>query len=287
MRTRFIINPISGTGKQNNIEDYISKYFINYDVFFTKRPGHATSLSKQAIIDKIDILIVVGGDGTVNECLTPLINTNIALGIIPCGSGNGLANHIGINSNIKKALYQMIASKQDLIDVCLVNDKAFINVSGVGFDSHIAHLFSKLKKRGLFSYLLVVIKELSYSAKNYEIQHNKITRKIKAFMISFANGSEYGNGVKIAPNAVINDGLIDFIIVKEFPKWKIPFFVIQLFTGAVNKYKFVEIIRAKSMKIVSNNTLVHLDGEPYTTNNPIKISIIKQSLKILKPYDKK
>ena len=283
MKIRFVINPISGTGKQKGIEEYIAKYIENSEIIYTEKAGDATSISKEAAKENIDAVVAVGGDGTVNECLKGLVNTNTALGVIPCGSGNGLAYHIGMDRTAEKAIIQLKNAKIETIDSCTSNGAPFVNVSGIGFDAHIANLFSDLKVRGFINYVKIILKELSYKPQKYTIKYKSIERKITAYMISFANASQYGNDARISPMANIQDGLIDFVIVKDFPKWQIPLFLIKLTTGKVHLSKYVEIIKCKRMEINASNTLLHLDGEPYKASNPVKINVLPRSLKILIP----
>ena len=287
MKIRFIINPIAGTGKQQKTKKYISKYLKNYEIFYTKKAGDASIISKDAVLKNIDAVVAIGGDGTVNECIKSLINTNTALGVIPCGSGNGFALHIGMSNNIKKAIKQLQEIEIEKIDSCFVNSMPFVNVGGIGFDAHIAKLFGKLKKRGFYNYVKLILKELDFKPQQYHIKYNKINRKTIAYMISFANSSQYGNNMKISPLANIKDGLLDFVIVKKFPKWEIPFFLIKLALGKVHLSKYVEIIQTKEMIITSNNNLVHLDGESKKINSPITVSLLKKSLKILIPNEEK
>tara|TARA_B100000214_G_scaffold366531_1_gene335602 strand:- start:379 stop:1239 length:861 start_codon:yes stop_codon:yes gene_type:complete len=286
MKIRFIINPIAGTGKQKGIENYISNHFNDYEIFYTKKIGHASIISKEAVKNKINIVVAIGGDGTLNECMKSLVNTETALGVVPCGSGNGFANHIGMKNNIKEAIKQIKYSKIISIDSCTINDLPFVNVAGIGFDAHIAKLFSKSKKRGFLKYMKLILKELMYNPQEYNISYNTNKKKINAYMISIANASEYGNNIKIAPMANIQDGLIDFVIVKKFPKWEIPFFLYKSYQGKTFMSKHVDIIQTNKMQILAENTLIHLDGEPYKTTNPITINLLKNSLKILKPNEK-
>jgi YegS/Rv2252/BmrU family lipid kinase len=287
MRIRFVINPISGTGKQKGIEEYIAKYIENSEIIYTEKAGDATSISKEAAKENIDAVVAVGGDGTVNECLKGLVNTNTALGVIPCGSGNGFAYHIGMNRTAEKAIIQLKNTKIETIDSCTANGAPFINVSGIGFDAHISNLFSYLKVRGFINYVKIILKELSYKPQEYTIKYKDIERKVTAYMISFANASQYGNDARISPMANIQDGLIDFVIVKNFPKWRIPLFLLKVTTGKVHLSKYVEIIRCQHMEINASNTLLHLDGEPYKASNPVKINVLSKSLKILMPNGEK
>jgi YegS/Rv2252/BmrU family lipid kinase len=283
MKIRFIINPISGTGKQKGIEEYITKYVENFEIIYTKKAGDATRISKDAVKENIDAVVAVGGDGTVNECLKGLVNTNTALGVIPCGSGNGFAYHIGMKRKIEQAIIQLKDTRIEQIDSCSANGAPFLNVSGIGFDAHIANLFSDLKVRGFINYVKIILKELSYKPQKYMIKYKGIEREVTAYMISFANASQYGNDARISPMANIQDGLIDFVIVKDFPKWRIPLFILKIVTGKVHLSKYVEIIRCKQMQINTSNTLLHLDGEPYKAKNPVEIQVFPESLKILIP----
>ena len=283
MKIRFIINPIAGTGKQTRIEDIIVKHFDNYEIFYTKKAGDATRLSSEAARDNIDAVIAVGGDGTVNECLIGLVNTKTALGIIPCGSGNGFAYHIGMGSTVEEAIVQLKSAKIETIDSCTANGAPFVNVSGIGFDAHIANLFTTLKVRGLISYVKIILKELSYKPQEYTIKYKGIERKVTAYLISCFNASQYGNNAIISPMADIKDGLIDFVIVKNFPRWKIPLFLLKVATGKAHLSKYVEIIKCQQMQISTSNTLLHLDGEPYKAKNPVEMQLLPRSLKILMP----
>ena len=287
MKIRFIINPIAGTGKQKGIKDTIAKHLDNYDIVYTQKGGDATRLSSEAVRDDIDAVIAVGGDGTINECLIGLVNTKTALGVIPSGSGNGFAYHIGMYRTVEKAIVQLKNAKIETIDSCTANGAPFVNVSGIGFDAHISNLFAGLKERGFINYVKLILKELSYKPQEYTLQYEGIKRKIKAYMISFANASQYGNNARISPMADLQDGLLDFVIVKDFPKWRIPFFLLKVVRGKTHFSKYVEIIKSKHMKISANNTLLHLDGEPYKAKNPVEIELLPKSLKILMPNGKK
>ena len=288
MKIRFIINSIAGTGKQKGIEDTIAKHLDNYDIVYTQKSGDATRLSSEAVRDDVDSVVAVGGDGTVNECLIGLVNSNTALGVIPCGSGNGFAYHIGMGRTPEKAIVQLKDAKIETIDSCTANGTPFVNVSGIGFDAHIANLFSELKERGFINYIKLIAKSVySYKAQMYTLQYDGIDKTVTAYMISFANASQYGNDFRISPMADMQDDLLDFVIVKDFPKWKIPFFLLKLARGKTHLSKYVEIIQSKHMKISANNTLLHLDGEPYKTSNPVEIKLIPKSLKILMPNGEK
>ena len=227
---RFIINPVSGVGKQKGIEELI-KTNLNHDIFdcevsYTKAAKHATELAKEATEKNMDFVIAVGGDGTVNEVAKGLIHTNTTMGIIPMGSGNGLALHLNIPVEPIKAIQLINTCHVRKIDTCTANGIPFLNVSGIGFDSHIAHKFANAGTRGISTYLRLIISEWwNYSNRKYTLSYNNETLETEAIMISFANGTQFGNNFLISPNSLDNDGLLDICILKKFPPIKIPSFL--------------------------------------------------------------
>ena len=291
MKTKFIVNPISGTNKQKNISNDLKKHLdtkrFKYDITYTERQLHAKEITKKAVKEKYELIICVGGDGTLNEITSELIGTNVAVGVIPTGSGNGFALHNGVKRNIKLAIKQLNNSRIKKVDSANVNGKTFINVSGIGFDAHIANLFSKQKTRGFSKYIMLILKELNYLAKEYTIEYEKEKRKLKAILISFANASQYGNNFKISPNASITDGKLDFVLLKNIPKWKIPLLLFKIAIGQAHKSKYIEIISVKKMIIRTKENNIHLDGEPLKINTDLKISCINKSLHIFVPNEKK
>ena len=289
MKTKIIINPISGGGKNKDIEDIINKYLdkqrFQYDIHITTHPLHAKEIARQAIKEDYKAIIGVGGDGTINEIASEVIGTNISIGIIPNGSGNGFAFHFGTKKNIKESVLQLNSSQERTIDTGIANGESFINVSGIGFDAYIAKLFSISIERGLLNYIKLIFKNLGYKAQDYTIEYNDQRRKINAILISFANASQYGNNFKISPNAKTDDGLLDFVIINDMPRWKVPMFLLKIARGKIQDSRFVEIIKAKSMEIISNEEIIHLDGEPKSLKNDLTIKIKPQSLKILVPNE--
>ena len=286
MKIKFIINPISGIGKQKGIEKYIATHFDDYEIVITEKAGEETAISKAAIEEKFDAVIGVGGDGTVNECAKALIGSNTALGVIPCGSGNGFAFHNGMNPTIEKAIIQLKNARIKTIDSCTANGMPFVNVSGIGFDAHIAHLFANLTSRGFSNYIKLIYKELQYKARDYTLNYDGKTEYINAILISFANASQYGNNFQISPHAKTDDGLIDFVIVKDFPRWKVPQFLFKVARGKAHLSKYIRIIQTEKMIITSNEKIIHLDGEPAVTDTTVEIKIVPKSLKILLPNGK-
>ncbi|MGY8988304.1 MAG: diacylglycerol/lipid kinase family protein [Flavobacteriales bacterium] len=287
MKTKFIVNPISGTGKQKNINQLIDKFIdkekFEYDISFTERHLHAKEIAKQAVKDNYELLIAVGGDGTVNEISSELIGTDVSLGIIPTGSGNGFAFHFGIDKKIKNAILQINKSKVKIVDSCNANGISFVNISGIGFDAHIANLFTNKTERGFSNYIKLIYKELKYQARDYTIKYDGKTENINALLISFANATQYGNNFQISPNSKIDDGLIDFVILKDIPRWKVPQILLKIAKGTSYLSKYIRIIQTDKMTIISNENVIHLDGEPTKINGELTIKVNPKSLKIFAP----
>ena len=289
MKIKFIVNPISGKGKQKDIESIIHENIDTkkheYSVRFTERQGHAKELCKQAITDGYAAVIAVGGDGTVNEIASECIGKNTVLGIIPTGSGNGFAYHLGMKKNIKESILQLNNATIKTVDSCTANSMPFVNISGIGFDAHIANLFQNLEKRGFWNYIKLIFKEINYKAKEYTLHYDGKSKKVKAMFISSANASQYGNNFHISPKSKLDDGLIDFVIVQDMPKRMIPQFLIKMKNGKIENSKFVEIIQSKEMEIFSDEKIIHLDGEPKEINESVLIKNNPRTLKILIPNE--
>ncbi len=285
----FIINPISGNNKRKNtrqlIENSIDKK--KYKVTFkqTEYSKHATVIAKQAVDEDIDIIVAVGGDGTVNEVSKALINTNTSFAIVPSGSGNGLSRFLKIPLNTKKAVELINKGKLFKMDAIKINNDYFVNMAGVGFDAHISHLFANYGKRGFRSYLKLIVKEFfTYKLNKYKLKTNGETCDIQAFVISFANSSQFGNNAHIAPLAKINDGLIDICILKKFPAWKSLFITLLLYSKKLTKSKYYQIKKVRELEIINSEKLnAHIDGDPITFESNVKISIVPESLNIIIP----
>lgn len=288
MKIRFIVNPISGTGKQKKLADIIKStldpLLFQYDICYTQAPHHATELAQKAKLEGIDIVAAVGGDGTMNECAQALLDSKTALAVIPCGSGNGFAFHFGMHKHLKRAIQQLNHCSFKQIDSCTANGHPFFNVSGVGYDAHIAHLFSKLNKRGFSNYMKLILREFRYPAKEYTLRFDGREKKVNAFVISWANASQFGNNAVISPESKIDDGLIDICILNKFPVMAIPKLLNRLFNNSMHHSKYMEIIRCNEMKITGEDGLSHLDGEPIDLGKSIHLKIKPQSLNVFAPH---
>jgi len=284
----FIINPISGLGSKKNIEQLIDKHLnqtkFDYELVYTKAAKHALEISKQAVSNNFDIVVAVGGDGSINEIARGLIGSTTAMAIIPAGSGNGFARHMNIPMDPKKALDIINDSKEMLIDTIQFNKEVFVNIAGIGFDAHISSEFAKYGKRGFSSYIKVVMRELfNYKSQNLELIINGEPLQEKAFLISFANGSQWGNNASIAPTADISDGLLDIAILKNISFFNALPICIGLFLKKLHKLPYLKIIKAKELIVKQPNTIAHIDGEPIEIGNEIVIKVNPLSLKVIIP----
>ncbi len=282
----FIINPISGTGKQKHIlqllKDNLDTTKYQYQTVFSEYEGHATELAKQAI-GKYNIVVAVGGDGTINEVAQALTNTNVVMGIIAIGSGNGLARHLKLPLKPINAIKLLNKANIKTIDTATINDKVFVNVAGIGFDAHVAHLYANSPKRGAIPYVKFTASEFTkYQPIDYNITIDDNTFTESAFLISFANSSQFGNNAYISPKAIIDDGLLDICILKKFPAIHSGVLAIQLFDKNIDKSRYMKIVRGKNIVIkTQDNIKAHIDGEPISFNNELRIQINPLSLQII------
>ncbi|MDP4238013.1 MAG: diacylglycerol kinase family lipid kinase [Bacteroidota bacterium] len=283
----FIINPFSGTGKKEDIPALIQQgldtKIFDPEIVFTGHRGHGTELARRFVEEGFQIVVAVGGDGTVNEVARSLVHTNTSLGIIPIGSGNGLARHLGIPMNIRKAIKQLNHSESIFMDYGLVNDRPFFCTCGTGFDAYVSTEFAKGKKRGIMSYIEKIITGyFSYKSQNYHLQAEGIDLTSKAFVITFANASQWGNNAYIAPQASVQDGKLDISIMSSFPIIAIPTLALQLFAKTIDKDLFMTTLRSEEITVMREESgPFHYDGEPYVEGKEIKIKTIPDGLKVL------
>jgi len=223
----------------------------------------------------------------VNEVARSLAGSSVPMGIIPRGSGNGLARELGIPMSLKKSVQTLIHGKPKIIDVCAVNNQHYLCTAGLGFDAQVADHMAKAHKRGFWRYIQITISE-SLSFKPFRVKMEVDGKWIDepVFLVTFANAQQFGNNAFIAPNADISDGLIDIVVVKPFPKILLPVFGIGLFAGFLPKLPFVDNYKAKKVVIHSAETgIYHFDGEPGKINFPAEISVEPQQLSIIQPQN--
>lgn len=293
-KIRFIMNPISGTENKDIIphiiEKTLDKELFNYEVLTTEYAGHAAELASDAKDKQIDIVVAVGGDGTVNEVARAIVHSNTALGIIPCGSGNGLARHLLLPMNIKKSIEIINACIIEDLDYGIINDYPFFCTCGMGFDAFVSKKFAEAGKRGPITYVENILREgLSYKPETYTIEDETGTKKYKAFLISCANASQYGNNAYIAPQASMSDGLLDVIIMEPFDIIEAPQISIDMFNKTLDKNSKIKTFKCKSLTIKREKEgPIHYDGDPVITGKEINVTIQKQGIKmIVNPFGDK
>ncbi|MDY0217245.1 MAG: diacylglycerol kinase family lipid kinase [Bacteroidales bacterium] len=289
----FIINPKSGTGKHAKVRMAIEKYIdstkYDFEIMETEYKGHAKEIAKQAVKDKIYMIVSVGGDGTLNEISKALAHTDVILGIIPAGSGNGLAHHLKISTNPRKAIDVINNGKIAEIDTVLLNESRFVSIAGVGFDAFVAWHYDKSEKRGFYPYFKLAFKNFfTYKPKKYIIHINNETIERRAFFITFANSSQWGYNTKIAPTASLKDGKIDVCIFKTPSVVKALLLVPKLFAGKINHSSNMETIQCDCCQVYrsSNKKMhIHIDGEKKKRKQTVTLRLEPKSLKIIVPQN--
>lgn len=293
----FIANPISGTaGKQfvvKLIEEYLDRSRYTYSIATTERVGHATELAQKAVREGADIVCAIGGDGTVNEVANGLVHTQTALAIIPSGSGNGLARHLRIPTDPLNAIKILNRGMTQVMDYGIVNGKSFFCTCGVGFDAFISQKFAESGKRGPVSYLENVLNNsLKYHPETYDVEivNNKDNEEIhqacKAFLISCANASQYGNNAYIAPSASVRDGMMDVTIIEPFTAIEAPLIATQLFSGTIEQNSRIKTFQCQKVKIHrSQPGAVHYDGDPIVMGEDVEVELMAGGLLCVCPAE--
>ena len=282
----FIINPISGTKTKNRvtklIRDLLDPLQFAPTVVVTEYAGHATQLAQQFAMQEYYAVVAVGGDGTVNEVASGLIGTNTALGIIPCGSGNGFARHLDISTRMNRAIEMLNNSEAIQVDYGLINDKPFFSTCGVGFDAVVAQDFSD-SDRGLKGYVQSIFKDLfQYQPENYHLAGEGIDQTTTAFLINFANAGQWGYDAYIAPKASVQDGWLDVAIVSKFPMVIAPGLALSLFTKNIDDMLHMNTLRTKEITLTRDNEgIAHIDGTPVNMPAQLHVKIVEDGLKVL------
>ena len=278
MKTLYIINPISGKGKKQRIAEIL--HAKGCKVAFTKYAGHAEMLAREA--DE-DIVVAVGGDGTVNEVARGIIGSEKILGIIPCGSGDGLARHLGLSHNIRKAIRTIEQEEWRAMDAAEVNGRLFFSVCGVGFDAVVSERFAQSGKRGLSNYVKQGLKTWNtYSPNRYEVEIDGKIFQTDALFITVGNSDQWGNNAKIAPLADCCDGILDITIVERFGILELPFLALRLMTGTLHRSRKVHCYKGKEVRITRQNKgAAHADGDWFIDSEVLDIKILPSALKVI------
>lgn len=289
MKICFIINPKSGAkGKKHFVRDielHMDRKKHDVLIRFTEGPHHATEIARECVHHGFDIVVAVGGDGSANETGAGLVNTPTAMGIIPTGSGNGMARHLGIPVNFQKAVELINDCRIEKIDTLTVNNRFCVGTIGVGFDAHIAHLFAKAGTRGYSTYVKLVLREFaSYRPKHYKMIIDGQVKEADCFLLTFANSSQFGNNAVIAPFADAQDGIIDVSMMKKFPVYTAPHLIYRLMHNTIHHSKFFSSGKGKDILLKNEGKLMgHIDGEPVEFTGDLHIQMHSLSLRMALP----
>jgi YegS/Rv2252/BmrU family lipid kinase len=292
-RILFIINPISGVFKKEGIPERIAKYldYVKYDftINYTQYPGHATEMANEAVKDGYSVVVAVGGDGSVNEVARGLLGSDVALGVIPFGSGNGMAGHLKLPiRNAKKAIEVLNTGKVTKIDAVKTNYGYFFSVGGFGFDAHAARRFRSQVMRGFFSYFLASVREIFYHFRpeHAKIQIDGIELEREVYLFTAFNSSQYGYKLGVFPTTSMHDGRLDVILVRSFPLTRLFKIFLAIFLKRPDLVPEAESFRAKKIKIYANPKRVYqFDGDHFITHEDVEMEIEPNALNIIVPYD--
>ncbi len=289
-KVAFILNPISGTKRKNAIIKYIKgvleqKDGYSAEFYTTRAVRDAYRAAKEFVGNGFDIVVAIGGDGTINEVAEGLIGSGTKLGIIPVGSGNGLARHLEIPMLYHLAVATVFEENTQSIDAGMINGKVFFCTAGVGFDAVVGEKFNSSGARGLMTYIEFCAKEFpKYVPQEYEIHVMDRVIREKAFLITFANSSQWGNNAIIAPDANISDGMVDVVVWRDSPKVTMPLLTAELFTGTIKYSEFIDTYRCKEIKIVREKEgLIQFDGESMLMGRELDLTVLPGAVKVIVP----
>lgn len=289
-RTRFIFNPRSGHNARNpwlleRTRAFITEHGLDATVVPTERPRHATELARRALDEGCRLVVAIGGDGTMNEVAAALVGTDATLGLVPCGSGNGLGRHLGLPRPGKGAFRALLDGRSRVIDTGLADGHPFFNAAGLGFDAHLSERFNALSRRGLRSYAPVAVRELfSYPLKNYIVRADERELRTPGFIVAAANSDQYGNDCFIAPGARVDDGLLDLTVITRLTALNALPLAIRLFAGKLDGASGVERLRATRFVIERPEPgPLHTDGEVWPAGAEVEIRVVPASLRVAVP----
>jgi diacylglycerol kinase (ATP) len=283
----FIINPISGGRSKKaavqSIIEIMNENQLEYEIGWWEKGVEVADLVRDGINKGFTIHVAVGGDGTINQVAKEIINTNHILGIVPFGSGNGFARHLGIKGSIDEHLQILLNRRIKAIDTGNCNGEFFVNVAGIGFDAHVSHLFANTEGRGLVNYARVSLQEARlYPEQTFELIVDGKKQTESAFLISIANGSQYGNEFYIAPNAELKDGQLKCCLLTKPKLLAIPGLISRFIKGQISKSKYYKQFSFKTLHIKREKAgPVHLDGEPIWMDEELEFKVLKDSLNVI------
>lgn len=285
-----IINPKSGVSRGHTVDERVdvakrvtSTLSESADIFVTERAGHGREIAADAAKRGARLVIAWGGDGTINEVASALAFTNVPLGIVPAGSGNGLAREFGISTRPALALAGAIVAELRAIDIGEINDRLFVNIAGIGFDAHIAARFGERgARRGFLGYAGITVRLLAtYVPVDYRITTDTGTQTVRAILVTLANSPQFGNGARIAPGARVDDGLLDLVVFEEQSRFATICALPRLFGGSVERVRGCRIDRVREATIEAEQPMTfHVDGEPFIGGTTIRARVHPGALRV-------
>ncbi|MEM9157543.1 MAG: diacylglycerol kinase family protein [Verrucomicrobiota bacterium] len=288
MKTYFILNPISGKKQKGEkrremLEMYLSKTKREASIWETEYAGHATKLTKKALDEGADRVVSVGGDGTINEVAKAMVGSGVPFGLVPMGSGNGLARHLGIPLGFEKALDNIFEGEAQAIDSGEANGVAFFNVMGIGFDAEIGKRFNETHARGFASYWKVGTDTIkTYEPSEYELEVNGEEHELEAYIIAVANSSQYGSNAYVAPDASVRDGKLNLVAIKKPSFTAIFTLLYRFFTRTLYKGKRVKAFCSDRFRLkLKEKSFFHADGEIYECSGSLDIVVRPNSLRVI------
>ena len=287
---KFILNPIAGGGRNGNrmkrvLEKVLDKFPCEYEIQQTVGRGDALRTAREAVQDGFDMVVAVGGDGTVNEVASAVVNSNVCLGIIPTGSGNGLARGLGIPLNLKKACQILCEGKFRRIDVGKMQGRYFFATSGVGFGAAVTKRLDTRSRKGVLPHFYIGLQEFfNYSPEEITLRFDHRQIKVKALLVAVANTIQFGNGAIIAPQAQPDDGLLDICIINDLNILQAVYHLPKLFTGHIDRTRYFETYRSSNVEIILPGPApIQVDGESLDGDARLKVSLIPKALKVIIP----
>jgi diacylglycerol kinase (ATP) len=286
-RLYFIVNPASGVRKPRNFKHMVERYLdhsrFDHYICFTEKKGSAIGLANNAVSEGADVVVAVGGDGTVNEVARGIAGSNAIMGLIPNGSGNGLARHLGIPLQLSKAIQVLNNQNIRTIDTATINDHLFASIAGIGFDAKVASRYERLGRRGFMAYLHIVVTEyFRYRSRPYKLRIDGKQMEARAMLISLANSNQFGYNTIIAPGADLSDGLLDIVIVEKIPFFQIPAIMGLVYSKQIDKSRFVQIHKGREIFIErEKDKRVNIDGESVWMGKDLHIRVNPGSLRVI------
>jgi diacylglycerol kinase (ATP) len=287
LKTHFIVNPRSGraAASLDAVRAFASRHGAT--VTLTERSRHASELARRALAENADLIVAVGGDGTMNEVASTLVDTRAIFGLVPCGSGDGLGRHLGIHGPVNRALEFLVSGRPRSIDTGLANGRPYFAVAGLGFEAEIAARFNRLTKRGFWRYLSTSARAWrQFVPISCQVAHEGRSERMQVFTLAVANTAQYGNDVRIAPGARVDDGLLDLTVVPPVTLINALPLLFRLFLGRLNP---PAVWRRRAARFVVDglapDLILHTDGETQPAGSRVEFSVRPASLRVMVPPD--